>query len=198
MMRIQMKYLMVLCLGLLCIALTVGCGKSKDKNGSMMSDDGRSYGGLISAEMKDKVSTAFFDVTVEEAVKYSTFQFADGLYQAEEGKTYLVVKVTVQNTYSEDLAMSVTDFTLDYEGKETDKVIVGYGRTETGAAEYLENLFTLKVGESVTGYILFTVTDLEQYTLGYMEYYEDKFEGNSYAITLKPENRQHFQTNGIE
>lgn len=184
--RIRIKYIVMICLAVFCITVTAGCGKSKDKNGSMLSDDGRSYGGLISADMKEKVSTAFFDVTVEEAVKYNTFQFADGLYQAEAGKTYLVVKVTVENTYSENLAMSITDFTLDYEGNEAEKVIVGYGRTETGDVEYLENLFTLKVGESVTGYILFTVADLEQYTLGYMEYYEDKFEGNTYAITLKP------------
>lgn len=181
------KGITIIGLFVICIVMMTGCGQKKDKNGSLMSDDGRSYGGLIQADMRDTVSTAFFDVTVDDAVKYDTFQFSDGLYQAEEGKTYLLVTLTIKNTYAENLSMSITDFVLNYEGNKSTEIITGYGKTEMNKEEYMENLFTLKQDESVTKTILFTVADMEQYTLNYTEYYEDQFEGNTFQIELIPE-----------
>lgn len=189
-MKIKLYYkegIAIIGLFALCIVLMTGCGQKKDKNGSLMSDDGRSYGGLIQADMKDTVSTAFFDVTVDEAVKYDTFQFSDGLYQAEEGKTYLLVTLTIKNTYAENLSMSITDFVLNYDGNESTEIITGYGKAEMNKEEYMENLFTLKQDESVTKTILFTVADKEQYTINYTEYYEDQFEGNTFQIEVEPE-----------
>ena len=51
----------------------------------------------------------------------------------------------------------------------------------------MENIFTLKKGESITKSILFTVDDKDKYTLCYSEYYEDKFEGDNYEISITPE-----------
>lgn len=51
----------------------------------------------------------------------------------------------------------------------------------------MENIFTLKKGESITKSILFTVDDKDKYTLCYSEYYEDKFEGDNYEIQITPE-----------
>lgn len=180
------KWILLTGMFVLCMLLMIGCGQKKDKNGSMISDDGRSYGGIIQADMKDTVSTAFFNVTVEGAEKYNTFQFSDGLYQAKEGETYLLVKLTIENTYAENLSMSITDFTLDYDGNESKDVITGYGKAEMNQDDYMENLFTLKKGESITKTILFTVKDKEKYILNYTEYYEDQFVGDSFQITLKP------------
>lgn len=183
------KWIAIISLLVLCTVMMTGCGQGKNKNGSQISDDGRSYGGLIQADMKDKVSTAFFDVTVEEAAKYDTFQFSDGLYQANEGSIYLVVKLTIQNTYAENLSMGITDFTLNFEGNESKDIITGYGKSEIAGEEYMENLFTLKEGDSVTKIILFTVPDKEEYTLNYIEYYEDEFEGNRFEIAMTPETK---------
>lgn len=166
---------------------TVGCSGKKDKNGSMKSEDGRSYGGIIKAETGEKVSTAFFDMTVERVFKYNTYQFEDGLYQADAGNTYLVATITIQNTYEKDLPMSITDFTLDYEGNTAESIIVGYGKTDLQQEDFMESIFTLKQGESITKSILFTVEDKTEYTLKYLEYYEDKFEGDSYEIHMNPE-----------
>lgn len=187
-MNIHYKRLFVLLsVFIICSVILTGCGNRRKKNGSMLSDDGRSYGGLIEAEMNDIVDTAFFDLTVEEAVKYNTYQFDDGLYQAEDGMTYLLVKVTIKNTYAENLSMSITDFVLDYDGNDSGSIITGYGKSEVQQEDFMDNLFTLKVGESVTKTILFTVEDKDQYVLQYVEYYSDDFEGDTFRIHMSPE-----------
>lgn len=180
----------VICIMAVFCIFAVGCSGKKDKNGSMKAEDGRSYGGLIEGEIGETVHTAFFDLKVEQALKYNTYQFEDGLYQADNGKTYLVVKLTVKNTYEKDLPMSITDFTLDYSGKDAKDVITGYGKADLKQDDFMENIFTLKKGESVTKYILFTVADKKTYTLNYAEYYEDKFEGNKFQINVKPEKKE--------
>ena len=172
-----------------CCMLFTGCGNKKDKNGSMEAEDGRSYGGLIEAELGETVSTAFFDVTVKEASKYDTYQFEDGLYQADAGNTYLVVKLTIKNTYEKDLPMSITDFTLDYDGNKSKDIITGYGKTDLNQEDFMENIFTLRKGESITKCVLFTVEDKKTYTLNYTEYYEDEFEGNKFQIAVTPEKK---------
>lgn len=183
------KILFVVSMGLVISMMLTACSGKKDENGSMKAEDGRSYGGTIKAEVGTKVNTAFFEVTVEEAAKYETYQFEDGLYQADDGKTYLVVKLTLKNTYEKDLPMSITDFTLDYEGNKADKIITGYGKADLKTIDFMENIFTLKKGESITKSILFTVADKESYTLNYTEFYEDEFEGNKFQITLEPKKR---------
>ena len=187
---IQLKHIKAacICLALCCVCgMTTGCKQKPDENGSLKAEDGRSYGGTIKAKMGEKVQTAFFDLTVESAKKSGTFQFEDGLYQANEGQTYLVVNVTIKNTYEKDLPMSIGDFTLNYKGKEKDSVITGYGKADLNQDDFMENIFTLKKGESITKSILFTVDDKDKYTLCYSEYYEDKFEGDNYEISITPE-----------
>lgn len=179
------RMIIIFCLLFYCSIFTA-CGNRADKNGSMISDDGRSYGGLIKGETGEAIETAFFDVTVRDAVRYNTYQFDDGLYQAEEGNTYLVVTLTVENTYDEDIPMSITDFTLDYEGNDSKGIITGYGKADLKNENFMDNIFTLKQGESVTKSILFTVKDTETYTLNYTEYYEDEFKGDSFSIGLTP------------
>ena len=188
--KIKSKKIVIIgCTMILFSMLLAGCSGKKNANGSMKAEDGRSYGGLIKAVMKEKVSTAFFDVTIEDAAKYNTYQFEDGLYQADAGNTYLVVTLTIKNTYEKDLPMSITDFTLDFKGNGKENVISGYGKTDLTQDNFMENIFTLKRGESITKSILFTVKDKDQYTINYLEYYEDKFEGDFYQIQLKPEEK---------
>ncbi len=176
----QYRRLVLLMLLIFSFCLT-GCSGIKDRNGSKKADDGRTYGGTIEGGMKDTLETAFFDITVEQAVSQETCQFEDSLYQAESGNTYLAVTVTIRNTYEKNLPMSITDFTLDYDDSEGPG-IVGFGRTELKQDEFMENVFTLKKGEQVTKSILFYVEQKESYDLKYKEYYEDEFEGNEFVI----------------
>lgn len=171
------------------LLLFTGCKGKADENGSMISEDGRSYGGAIHGVEGEKVSTAFFDITVEEASQYATYQFEDGLYQAEEGNAYLVLKLTIKNTYEKDLPMSITDFVLDFDGKKSEELITGFGNAELKNTDFMDNIFTLKQGESITKDILFTVPDKQEYTLRYTEYYEDEFKGNQFEIAIKPEKK---------
>lgn len=192
-----MKRMMIMfCLLFFC-SICTACGNRADKNGSMISDDGRSYGGLIKGETGETMETAFFDVTLKEAVRYNTYQFDDGLYQAEEGNTYLVVTLTIENTYDEDIPMSITDFTLDYEDNQSKEIITGYGKADLNNEKFMDNIFTLKMGESVTKSILFTVHNKENYTLNYTEYYEDEFKGDSFLVSFTPEEISVSKENGV-
>lgn len=163
----------------------LGCGKV-NKNGSKQSDDGRSYGGVIAGEQGQTQHTAFFNLTVDKVEEYSTFQFKDGLYQAESGKTYLLVTLTIKNTYAKDLSMSVTDFVLYCEEEKTNPVY-GFGKVDIEQEEMMDNLFSLKKGEEVTKSILYIVPSSENYQLGYTEYYSDEFVGDSFYIQLNPD-----------
>ncbi len=178
--------LLLVCLLMMSCMLLSACGNKPNKNGSRRSDDGRSYGGIISGEVEDEMETAFFDFTVLDAVRYDTHQFLDGLYQAEDGNTYLVVTISVTNTFEEDIAMSITDFTLDYKGNDSEDVVTGYGKAEIGQDQFMDNIFTLKQDETVTKSILFTVKNKKNYTLRYREYYEDDFKGDTFEVQLTP------------
>jgi len=184
--RIIKKMCLCLTVAAFTCTLITGCGNGSEKNGSKKAEDGRSYGGLVEAQAGDKVSTVFFDYTITESKKCGTYQFQDGLYMAGDGKTYLVVTLEITNTYDKDLPMSITDFTLDYSDKEEEGLVTGYGNTELGSNDFMDNVFTLKQGETIHKSILFTVPDRAEYILCYKEYYEDKFEGDSYEITIVP------------
>lgn len=188
MVQVRYRKIIYTCLMIFFVcSFMTGCKQKPDENGSLKSEDGRSYGGLIKGETGTTIHTAFFDMTVDGAEKSGTYQFEDGLYQADEGKTYLVVHVTITNTYEKDLPMSITDFELECDGKET---VTGYGKADLNQDGFMENIYTLKQGESITKSILFTVEDKEEYTLKYSEYYEDKFEGDVYEVTIVPETVQ--------
>lgn len=163
------------------------CGNKPNAYGSMKSDDGRSYGGLIEGTLGDTLHTAFFDFKVVSAKKCNTYQFRDGLYIADPNQSYLEVTVTVTNKYDKDLPMSISDFTLDYSENDSQDIITGYGNTELGNSDFMDNIFTLKTGESITKSILFIVDDRAEYLLCYKEYYEDEFVGDSFEITMVPE-----------
>ncbi len=178
--------IMTICLFLLCVGMLTACGNKADKNGSMISDDGRSYGGLITGDVGETIETAFFDLTVNEVSRYDMYQFDDGLYEAEDGNTYLLVNVTVKNTYDEDIPISITDFTLSFDGNKSKNVITGHGKADLKPDSFMDNIFTLKKGEEIKKSILFTVKDKKSYTLNYSEYYEDEFKGDKFSITMNP------------
>ena len=178
--------LLIVCVLILACTLLCACGNRPNKNGSKRAEDGRSYGGVITGEVEDKMETVFFDFTVSDATRYDTHQFQDGLYQAEEGNTYLVVTISITNTYDEDIAMSIADFTLDYKGNDSEDVITGYGKAEIGQDQFMDNIFTLKQDETITKSILYTVKNKKNYTLRYREYYEDDFKGDTFEVQLTP------------
>lgn len=187
MIRINKIKTLCIFLAVCCLCgVTTGCKQKPDENGSLKAEDGRSYGGTIIAKAGEQVHTAFFDMTVDSVRKSNTFQFEDGLYQADKGKTYLVVDLTLKNTYEKDLPMSITDFTLDYDGNKAEDALTGYGKADLNQDNFMENIFTLKKGESISKSVLFTVEDKDEYILCYSEYYEDKFEGDRFEIKMTP------------
>lgn len=162
-----------------------GCDKA-NKYGSRQSEDGRSYGGVIPVEPDEVSHTAFFDLTVDSVKEYTTYQFKDGLYQAEEGKSYFVVTFIIKNTYEKDLSMSITDFPMVCDGKE-ENPIYGFGKVDIEQEEMMDNVFSLKKGEEIKKSILYAVPDAETYQISYTEYYSDEFIGDQFYISISPD-----------
>lgn len=180
--RINKKFLIIMVVSVLTFSSLMGCTFHSGKK----AEDGRKYGGLIKVKTGEVAETAFFDFKVDEAIKYDTFEFEDGKYEAISGETYLLVKVTIENTYEKDLPMSIRDFVLDFDGNQSKKLIAGYGKSDLKKDQYMDNVFTLKKGESITKSILFSVKDKDKYQLKYNEFYEDEFKGNTYSVDMEP------------
>ena len=62
---------------------------------------------------------------------------------------------------------------------------------------FMDNIFTLKKGESITKSILFTVQNKDNYTLNYTEYYEDEFKGDTFSVELTPKDISSAKGDGV-
>lgn len=167
------------------ILLLTGCDGA-NRYGSKRSDDGRQYGGLHEATMKESLDTFFFEWEVTDVKTYKTYPFEDGLYSADDDKVYLEIQLRIKNTFSKDLAMSRDDFVICYDGMEEDEIITGYGKGTIQQKGFMKDLFTLEKGEEIKKSILYIVPDKETYRIAYQEYYDDGFEGDRYEIKVTP------------
>ena len=99
---------------------------------------------------------------------------------------YVLVTITVKNTYAQKLSMGITDFTLNYDENDKKNIIYGYGKTNINQQDMMEDTYTLQKGESITKSILYIVPEKEHYYLDYTEFYLDDFEGDSFKIRFSP------------
>lgn len=81
-------------------------------------------------EVGDKVATCWFDFTVDRVETADSF----GSYTAPEGYRLAVCRLTIKNTFDEDVPMGWADFILQWESRE---------KTDGSAADGLEGAYTL-------------------------------------------------------
>ena len=184
-----MKKLAVLLLSA-CVALGgAGCKNSVSDTvsglvedaGTAIQADGREYGQTYTFESGELVETAFFNFQVNEV---STAAEIEGYVPEDETNQFLVVNVTIKNTFEDDasIPMFATDFQLIWADLGDTGI---YPDTQFAEGQLPEEYQLLK-DESRTGNLIFIVpSDITEFKLQYLEVWSDDFEGNTYFVNLK-------------
>lgn len=136
--------------------------------------------GYAEGRLGDTMHTAFFDFTVTAA--YTTASY--GGYVAPEGTQLLVATVTVKNPGRQSVEMYDTDFQAQWNGDGDDDF--SHPLTETVeplTADQLPETYTIDVGGSRTGELVFEVPDGERdFSLSYLEVFSDESEGDLFFV----------------
>ena len=122
----------------------------------------------------DKLSTAFFDFTVD------SVELAENI-PAEQGMMILDVVITVKNTFGDQIPMFYNDFQMQYGEGDYDccyNII-----DETVPADTVPEQYTLKRAETATYHYYFSVPqDATDFAVAYLEVYDDDSTGDAFFI----------------
>lgn len=176
------KNLLGALLALVVLAGMTGCSKASDAISAVstaVTAAGREYGQAYTGKMGETLTNAFFSYTVNSAKLVSEV----GDYETDDPNNgFLVVNITVKNVFEDDesIPMANSDFTVSWgEGDEN----MTYAQ-EYFAEGQMADEFDLPKGESVTEDVVFIVPKDKEYTVEYLEYWDDDFEGNTYSVVL--------------
>ena len=136
--------------------------------------DGRDYGQTFELTTDDVMQSAFFDMNIN-SIRL-TKELED--YVTEDGWTFMVVNVTIKNTFDMEIPMSDADFALlwgEDEGTYPDPDFVDSLPTE----------YYIGVGESETGNLIYIIPDEKnEFILEYYDLWDDDFEGNTFNMHI--------------
>lgn len=179
-----MKKKIILLMALIIMMVTATACDDKGSNTqsavtpyATVTEDGRETGGYIDGRLGDKLQTAFFSFTVDNA----TLQNEYAGQTAPEGKSYLVAEISVKNTFGDVLPLWYDDFQVQW-GK-TDQEY-GYP-IEPTTDNQMPLEYELKKGETITKehvYEVPTPDEMHEYSLSFLEYYDDGLEGNVFFV----------------
>jgi hypothetical protein len=177
------------CAVLLCLTLA-GCGRwgivGTELDGWLSSgaytydygDSGSEDSGEVHyAELGEPVETYFFTYTVTGA------SFADDFdgYSAADGMRLLDTEVTVENTGTEEIPMSIYDFQVQWGDDESDfdYEVPALRRSDAAMPEE----YSLAAGESASYHIVYEVPDSRStFSVCYQERFRDNTVGDSYFV----------------
>lgn len=139
--------------------------------------DGRETDGYAVADLGEELRCHFFGFTVNSAYRTASY----GTATPAEGNSFVVLELTVNNPYDEELAMYDGDFVLFYNDDTDDySVAADYIADSQLPAEY-----QIEKGGSRTGDLVFEVpTESTSFSLLYQEIYEDEVWGNRYYVSF--------------
>lgn len=164
-----------------------GCGKSGIERASMGdedsdvqvydNDDGtKTFVGRTGSNMR----TQWFDFTVNDA--YQTTE-AIGGYTPSAGNVLVVVDMTLKNTFTESVPMSDWDFQLQWGDDSDDAFAFPVETNEAILDNQFESEFTMKINQEVNGCYIFEAPEgYDDFSVSFLEYYEDDTEGNLYFV----------------
>lgn len=157
---------------MLTLSLTA-CGSGGETGSGYPDDDGTAQGGLNTV-----MHTEFFTFTITGAALHSTLDdYVPGL-----GQVVLAVDMEVENTFSETIPMFDTDFLLQWGDGEEDQA---YCLLDTVADDQLPERYDLEKGQARSGRLYFAVPqDVEDFTLTYLERFDDGTTGNKFSVTF--------------
>ncbi|HIY62972.1 MAG TPA: DUF4352 domain-containing protein [Candidatus Mediterraneibacter stercoripullorum] len=173
-----MKRTLLVCLLVAAVSVFSGCSAANDAATAIQSQ-GREYGETFELNEGDTMSTAFFDMAVNSAEMVSEI---DGYVPSSDTDTFLVVNITVKNTFIDDnhIPMSDTDFELGYNGADESSTI--FPESEF-ATEQLPAEYQIEINNSLTGNLIYVVPgDADDFRIYYYDLWDDNFEGNAYWL----------------
>lgn len=129
----------------------------------------------------DVISTVFFDYVINDAMACKTY----GDYTATEGNQLVVITVNIRNTETYSMPMGQQDFQIQW----------GTGDTDFGYPlgnyyhEQLPDEYDIPIGGIEEGKLVYEVpADCKDFSVSYLEYFQDESEGNAYFTYFTAEN----------
>ncbi len=140
--------------------------------------NGRSTGNIYTAGVGEAVQNAFFTMTVDKVEKVSE---VEGYGTGIDGMDFLILDVTIQNTFGDVIDMFTSDFTVEW-GTGDEDWDPGFVKS---FEDQLEDEWTMADGETVSGKLYFAVpAEKEEFRLAYTEVWADSFIGDTYLVDL--------------
>lgn len=139
--------------------------------------DGREYGKVYTFAQTDVMTTAFFQM------KINSVNVVDEIedYMLKDGYTFMMVNVSITNTFGSDITMFNGDFALLW-GEGEDDV----AHPDTDFVDVLPAEYNIADGETTTGNLIYIVPKNQMnFILEYCELWDDDFEGNTYNMRIK-------------
>ena len=143
--------------------------------------DGRTVGGWMGANIKDKVSAKWYDFTVNYAEELSEYQG----YKAGDGKKLVHANITITNTSEKEVYLFEDDFALIWDLDKEERSYISSMPAYTNTM--LTNEIAININETKT---IDTVYEIDKsikkpMAIYYYEQYSDGQKGNKYYIYIK-------------
>ncbi|MCL2166951.1 MAG: DUF4352 domain-containing protein [Clostridiales bacterium] len=180
---------------LVCLLLVSGCGSSaavveppeetpeEDPRpqviGARTLEDGRKVGGSAKGKIGEEMVSVFFSFTVNRAEFAREFEEN----KPERSYIYLITEVTVKSVLDKSLPMWADDFPIQWGDGNNDYAYP----LEKISNSQMDAEYRLNEGDSVTKNLIYEVPEPDgerEYTITYLEYYEDDVEGNMFYVSF--------------
>lgn len=179
---------------LLAAALLAGCGSAAGiSEGSEATAQAsaeptevivESANGYGEGNETDTIRTSFFDFIVNSSSLVDSYEDIT----PSEGKTLLVVNITVTSSREQDATMYDSDFQIQWggTGDEDFAVPVTY-ESDLASDTMFETEYTLPGQGTITKNAVYEVpSDMSEYVLMFREYFADESLGDIFTVHLKP------------
>ena len=142
------------------LALLVSCG-------SKSAEESKNY------YIGDKITTDFFDYTPNSASAADSYEG----YTPAEGNKLVIVDMTIKNTQTYSMPMSLYDFQIQWGDGDEDFDCP----LEQFCDEQLPDEYEIPINGTQEGLLIFEVpADIKDFSLGFLEIYEDNSEGDAF------------------
>ena len=174
-MKMKKGLALLLSAALMLTALAACGGKEDDTNGGESEGEGNYIG--------DTVRTEWFDFTVEEA--YFCDEYEGNT--PESGKRLVVASMTLKSRFDESVPMFQEDFPIMW-GYDEDWDMAY--PIDAFTDEQLPDEYNLGIRRTKSGLLVYEVPeDQKDFSIGFMEIFEDDSEGETYFVDFTPDER---------
>ena len=145
-------------------------------------DDVYAYDGSGIGYVGDIMHAYWFDFTVNNVLFCQSFQG----YSAREGYQLIVLDMTIENTFEEEVPMFDTDFWVEWEENDSDfDYSYPVSNSYDISHDFLQEHYYLHTNDIITGLLMYEVpVGASEYMLIFEEYFEDGDVGDWFGVYL--------------